>query len=275
MLEYPECAVISRQITEALAGRTIVAVEVEQSPHKFAFFLGDKAEYPRLLAGARVKSGLARGGHVAVETDKGALAFSDGAYPRYAAPGEKPPAKRQFLLAFDDGAHVSVSIQMYGFIGFTAPDGDAGAYFRAAAEKPDPLGEDFTYEYFKGLYPDNGKKLPLKALLATEQRVPGLGNGVLQDILWNAGMDPRRDARSLTDAELRALYGSVRATLREMRELGGRSTERDFFGRPGGYPCRLCKDTLGSPCPRCGAPIEKAAYMGGAVYFCAGCQGRG
>jgi hypothetical protein len=32
------------------------------------------------------------------------------------------------------------------------------------------------------------KKLSLKALLATEQRIPGLGNGVLQDILFKARM---------------------------------------------------------------------------------------
>ncbi|HWQ58766.1 MAG TPA: DNA-formamidopyrimidine glycosylase family protein [Clostridia bacterium] len=274
MLEYPECAVIARQIEQTLTGRTISAVEVEQTPHKFAFFTRDKHRYPELLAGAKVLSASHSGGHAAIETDRGILSFSDGAYPRYAAPGAKLPAKRQFLVGFDDGAHVSVNIQMYGFIGFAAQGEERDKYFQIAAEKPDPLGEDFTYDYFKSLCPEDGKKLSLKALLATEQRIPGLGNGVLQDILWNAEMDPRRDAKTLSGEEFRTLYGSVRSTLKDMRDLGGRSTERDFFGNPGGYPSRLCKDTLGSPCPRCGTAIEKAAYMGGAVYFCAGCQTR-
>lgn|GEM_PF-2077218 len=30
-----------------------------------------------------------------------------------------------------------------------------------------------------------------KAFLATEQRIPGLGNGVLQDILWTARIHPK------------------------------------------------------------------------------------
>lgn len=29
---------------------------------------------------------------------------------------------------------------------------------------------------------------------------------------------------------------------------------------------------VGQPCPRCRAPIEKASYLGGAIYFCPTCQ---
>lgn len=29
---------------------------------------------------------------------------------------------------------------------------------------------------------------------------------------------------------------------------------------------------VGLPCPRCRAPIEKASYLGGAIYFCPTCQ---
>ena len=57
---------------------------------------------------------------------------------------------------------------------------------------------EYTFEYFWSLYPGNHKKLTAKAFLATEQRIPGLGNGVLQDILWDAGIDPRFDMRSLS-----------------------------------------------------------------------------
>lgn len=35
----------------------------------------------------------------------------------------------------------------------------------------------------------------------------------------------------------------------------------------------LDSKTVGRPCPRCGTPIEKAAYLGGAVYYCPQCQG--
>lgn len=272
MLELPESFSIAGQVGEFLKGKVIAAVEIEQSPHKFAFFTDDKDKYADMLAGETIRGGASHGGYAEIVTDQYVVNFSDGAYPRYFAPGEKPPAKRQFMLEFADGSRLAVCIQMYGFIGVARIGAPENQYRRAAVEKPDPLGDGFTYDYFKSLYEPGGKKLSAKAFLATEQRIPGLGNGVLQDILFNAKIDPRRAVNTLSEEDWRALYASVRSTLKEMRDLGGRSTERDLFGKPGGYPCRLCKDTLGSPCPRCGTPIEKAAYLGGAVYFCAECQ---
>ncbi len=274
MLEFPESRVISAQMRNTLAGRKIVSVEVEQTPHRFAFFSDCKERYDALLRGQTVRGACGHGGIVELDTDELMLFFSDGAYPRYCAPGTPEPRKRQLLVRFDDGSALSVSVQMYGYIGLSAPALCEHAYYRSSADKPDALSAAFSLPYFLGLMPDGGAKLSVKGFLATEQRIPGLGNGVLQDILWNARLDPRRDVRTLSKDELAALYHWVRDTLSAMCAAGGRATECDFFGKPGGYAQRLCKDTLGTPCPRCGTPIEKAAYMGGAVYFCPLCQRR-
>ena len=40
----------------------------------------------------------------------------------------------------------------------------------------------------------------------------------------------------------------------------------------GGYRTMLSKNTLPFGCPKCGGPIAKEAYMGGAVYVCPACQ---
>ena len=48
------------------------------------------------------------------------------------------------------------------------------------------------------------------------------GNGVLQDILWNAGIDPRFDMREAEEEDFRSLYDSVTGTLRQMCDGGGR-----------------------------------------------------
>jgi len=57
-----------------------------------------------------------------------------------------------------------------------------------------------------------------------------------------------------------------------MTSLCGRDTEKDLFGHSGGYKTILSRNTVGKPCSVCGAEIQKAAYMGGAVYWCPGCQ---
>ena len=59
-------------------------------------------------------------------------------------------------------------------------------------------------------------------LLATEQRMPGLGNGVLQDILYRARTNPRSKVETLTAQQRKGLFDSVKRTLREMADKGGR-----------------------------------------------------
>ena len=111
-----------------------------------------------------------------------------------------------------------------------------------------------------------------KAFLATEQRIPGLGNGVLQDILHKARIHPKRKVETLTDGEREPLFHSVKSTLKEMTAQGGRDTTRDLFSKPGGYRTRLSQITVDKPCPVCGGMIVKQPYMGGSIYFCDGCQ---
>lgn len=141
-----------------------------------------------------------------------------------------------------------------------------------ARQRPSPLEPAFDRPYFDSLFDAETPKLSAKSFLATEQRVPGLGNGVLQDILWTARIHPRRKMSGLAPDELQAMFTSVKTVLRAMTACGGRDTERDLFGNPGGYITVLSKNTVGKPCPACGGLIEKEAYMGGSIYFCARCQ---
>jgi len=53
---------------------------------------------------------------------------------------------------------------------------------------------------------------------------------------------------------------------------GGRDTEKDLFGKPGGYRTKASKLTVGTPCDECGCLISKEAYMGGSIYYCSQCQ---
>jgi formamidopyrimidine-DNA glycosylase len=137
-----------------------------------------------------------------------------------------------------------------------------------AKEKPSLLTNDFDDAYFSSLFLPELEKLFLKAFLATEQRIPGLGNGVLQDILYNAKLHPKRKIASLQKNEREELYLSIKNTLKQMTEQGGRDTERDLFGEPGGYATRVSKNTVGKPCPHCNSLVVKEAYMGGSIYYC-------
>ena len=99
-------------------------------------------------------------------------------------------------------------------------------YYNIGREKPSPFSEAFDMVYFKGLFEGIKKSLSVKALLATEERIPGLGNGVLQDILFNARIHPKRKAESLSDTERDTLYHATVYTLKEMRDGSGRDTKK-------------------------------------------------
>ena len=58
------------------------------------------------------------------------------------------------------------------------------------------------------------------------------------------------------------MYEAVKHVLAEMTAQGGRDTERDLFGRPGGYKTVLSKNTVDTPCPACGTIIRKRALSG-------------
>jgi formamidopyrimidine-DNA glycosylase len=203
------------------------------------------------------------------------MVLSISAPIRYYSQGEKRPQKHQLLLEFEDGSAISSSAQMWGGF-FCFPTGEKGGFpdYDLAKVKPSPLTDAFDRTYFDILFDENTPKLSAKAFLATEQRIPGLGNGVLQDILWSVHIHPKCKMVSLCPEEISQLYHAVKFVLCKMTDQSGRDTEFDLFGHPGGYKTILSKFTVGTPCPLCGTLIKKEPYLGGSIYYCEGCQKR-
>lgn len=272
MLELPEARVLAAQIAQTASGKKIASALANHSPHRFAWFHGEPADYDRQLRGRTVTTAVAHGGMVEVTVEEMCLLLGDGVALRWLKPGAKRPDKHQLLVEFTDGSALVASVQMYGGIWAFRAGEFANPYYLTARAKPSPLDPEFDQGHFSGLQNDSTRRKSAKAFLATEQRIPGLGNGVLQDILWNARIHPRRPLDSLNDREMGDLFASVKSTLRAMTEQGGRDTEKDLFGQPGGYPTRLSKNTVNYPCPSCGGSIQKEAYLGGSVYYCTNCQ---
>lgn len=271
MLELPEAVVIADQVNSALQGKRIVHAVANQSPHAFAWYSGNPENYNDLLTGKVIGQAAAYAG--TIEIAAGDMVLSISAALRYYPQGRKLPPRHQLLLEFDDGSSLVGTIQMWGGL-FCYPAGQGGGFpdCEKAKARPSPLTDGFDRAFFAGLRDQDTGKLSAKAFLATEQRIPGLGNGVLQDILWTARVHPKRKMATLSDAEFDGMYSAVKSVLAEMVRQGGRDTERDLFGRPGGYHTVLSKNTLGQPCPECGTIIRKEPYLGGAIYYCATCQ---
>ena len=273
MIEIPEAKVLSMQLNETVAGKRIKNVTALQSPHKFAWFNRDPQDYNNLLAGKVVTKAEAVAGYVEITVEDVVLLFGDGVNLRYHGNEEKRPQKHQLLVEFDDFTAISASVQMYGGLWCFNIGGFDNSYYLHAKESISPISEEFTREYFNAILSATGaEKSSAKALLAAEQRIPGLGNGTLQDILFNAKIHPKKKLSSFTEDDKELIYNSIKSTLKEMTQQGGRDTEKDLFGNPGGYITKLSKNTANKPCKICGTPIIKEAYMGGSIYYCPQCQ---
>jgi len=270
MIELPEAHVLADQINETLKGKVIQTAVANASPHAFAQYTGDPAGYQARLGGKQIANAKPHAGSVEILAGDMLMVISTPI--KYHAPGEKPPAKHQLLLEFADASHMSCTVAMWGAMYcFSLAKGEVPEEY-SKDRAPDPLTAAFDEAYFGALWSTAKSNLSAKAFLATEQRIPGLGNGVLQDILFNAGIHPKRKLQSIGQAERRKLYDSVKATLADMRARGGRDTERDLFGAKGGYKTILSANTAKEPCPACGGPLIREAYLGGNIYYCPKCQ---
>ena len=272
MLEIPESKVISLQIEETLAGKRIVKVKNATSIHKFAWYHGDPKEYDKLLSGKQIVSSRGHGMFVDICCEDNTFIIAgDGTNIRYYPSPEKCPEKFQLQIIFDDNSCIAFTVAMYGGI-WACKYEFQNSYYQGSLRSISPLNNAFSESVFENIFQGVTKDISMKALLATEQRIPGLGNGVLQDILFNAGIYPKRKKSTLSDFEKGELFHSLKVTLKNMVEKGGRDTEKDLFGQNGRYKTILSKNTVNQPCPNCGGSIVKEAYLGGAIYYCPVCQ---
>jgi len=273
MIEIPESQVLAEQLNQVLEGRTVIEVVPWQSPHKLAFIFKDPATYSKLFKGKTFKKAHGFGSWVELMFEDNFLTVSEGTTLFYTKKEEALPQKHQMLLKFDDGTFLCAAVKMYGAIVGARTGEYDNKYYLVAREKPAVFSLEFTSGYFSSLIEDEKvQKSSLKAFLATEQRIPGLGNGVLQDILFNSRLHPKQKVTNTTKKQREFLYQILISNLKEMTDQGGRDTEKDLFGNSGGYKTWMSKNTVNQPCQICKSNIEKANYMGGSIYFCPTCQ---
>ena len=275
MIELPEAYTTARQINDTLRGRVIEQGIRGNSPHKFAFYNREPEEYESILRGQAIGQAFQLANMIMVPVGPDyVLGLGCGGERILFHENESTlPKKHQLLLRFTDGTYLSVSVQGWG-AALLLQESEVETHPFCGGRGPSPLSDEFTLDYFKGLFGALKENDPASAkfFVITKPGVSGIGNGVLQDILFHAGIHPRRRVISLSDDEKRALYEAIRHTVREMTDLGGRDSERDLYNRPGGYQRILHSGVVGFPCIKCGTPIQKISFLGGASYFCPNCQ---
>ena len=275
MFELPEVTVLARQLNSQVVGRTVTRLVRGNSPHKFVFHNLPAPEYEALAAGKVIGPVTARAKWLFIPLEPGLVQLCGefgGRLLLHPEAGPRPE-RHHLLLELDDGRAISAVTQMWGMFALMRP-AEIASHKYAGNIGVTPVDEAFTWDYFERLVmelPDATKR-SVKGLLTQEGIIPGIGNSYCQDILFRAGIHPRRPVATLSLSEARALFDSVVGVVTEAIAAGGRNDEYDLYGNRGGYVRRMSSATAGQPCQVCGTPILKMQYLGGACYVCPSCQ---
>jgi len=151
--------------------------------------------------------------------------------------------------------------------------GDPHRHPLLAQLAPEPFARAFDAAYLWRI--TRGRRVAVKQLLMNSRLVVGVGNIYASEALFRARIRPRRQARSLSRAEVSRLVRAVRAVLRQAIRAGG-TTLRDYLkadGSPGYFRQRLyVYERAGKPCRRCGAAVRAITQGQRSTYYCPVCQ---
>ena len=244
-----------RQASEAVLGRLITAVSLPDPDYvRGGLGQGDLAAG---LVGYTVRAARRRGKLLLLETDAATVGIRFGMTGRlivddYAVIQELEhaskadnPAWDRFVLTFDDGGGLSVRDQRrLGNVELN-PNEDAlkiDMFALDAAALTQILGASTR---------------PLKARLMDQSQVAGLGNLLTDEVLWRAGVDPRRPANGVDASERRRLLYHLRRVLPQLLARGG--------SHMGDLQDQRHRDGI---CPKDGTPLRRHTVGGRTTYAC-------
>lgn len=119
------------------------------------------------------------------------------------------------------------------------------------------------------------RKIPIKSALLDQSVIAGIGNIYADEILFQAGLDPRSVSSHLDLEDCTRIMNAARDIIQASIQEGG-TTIRSFsygHGQSGNFQNELqvhARDD--SPCPKCSGPIEKIKVGQRSTYLCPNCQ---
>jgi formamidopyrimidine-DNA glycosylase len=120
-----------------------------------------------------------------------------------------------------------------------------------------------------------GKRATIKSLLMDQRFIAGIGNLYAAESLFKAGICPSTPAENMNESEKRALFHTIRATLKEAIAHHGSSVDQfvRLSGERGTYiEHHAVYGRQGKPCPACGTAIVRVTQGGRGTYYCPSCQ---
>jgi len=268
MPELPEVEVVVLNLREWLVGRAIRKLVVRD---RSLLQVSSPATWSRRVKGRRCSAVERRAKYILIrledcQTIIAHLAMT-GKIVKLA--DDEKPERSRLLFVQDNGSRLSFKdLRRFGKA-WLLRDSEVATMPELSQLGPDPLLDGLTGRYLSDVFARTRR--PMKLVLMDQRVIGGLGNILASEILFEAGVSPRKRADRLTKTQidqLRRLIPKVcRRVIRKQR-----SPEVHYLGESGSVNHFRVYRREGEPCPKCGARIKRTTQAQRSTYFCQACQ---
>lgn len=286
MPELPEVEVVRAGLAPAVTGATITGVSVldERALTRHA---AGAADFVGRLEGRTVHAAARRGKFLwlPLDGDEAALIAHLGMSGQMLlrAPDAPPERHERVRLHVEHPTHGELAVvfadqRTFGSLAVDALIADGPSIIpsqvRHIARDPlDPFFDDLDF-----VAAVRRRRSAIKRVMLDQTIVSGIGNIYADEALWAARIHPETSADRLSPQAVRRLLGEVRSVLAKALAEGGTSFDAQYVnvnGQAGYFAHSLnAYGRGGQPCPRCGGPIRREAFMNRSSHYCPRCQRR-
>ena len=270
MPESPFLEILAENLAASVSGRRIESIDIRQPA-----LLMTASPPPESFEGEFLSLPVRRGKYVILETEsRRAIVLHLMRLGRLQivpppASARKPAKNVSARIRFDDDSELRLvehGTEKRARL-WLAEDVDDVAELRAVG--PDPARGEMDEAAFVAALRAESRQV--KGFLTDQRAISGIGNGISDEILYEARLSPLQLTRKVGDEEAARLY---RATL----DVLERQTSALRASAAGAVPQRepsehyAVHDHAGEKCGRCGHTIARISYADRETYYCPGCQ---
>lgn len=233
-------------------------------------------DWPALLQGRTIKGVRSHGKNLFIDLSDGYIIYSHmmmwGSWHLYEPSEEwaKPPKLARLVLETPQ----KVAVLFNARVGEVITPGQLKNH-KTAKLGPDLLDQDFDkQEVWRRMQLGENSQRELGEIILDQSVLRGIGNILKSEILFRAGLHPKKLVGSLTQTEFNELIKYSQELLQSSYEKGMRNTFIPEFMGPQITSFGFVYRRQNRPCHLCHTPIEmvRQGEMERSSYFCPQCQ---
>ena len=275
MPELPFLEILAENLAARVSGRRIDSILIRQpallqtaSPSPESF-IGEFLSLPTRVGKFLVLETESRRALVIHFMRAGRVEVSSGERGRATA---KYPKHLSARIGFDDGTVLSLvehGTEKRAKLWLAEDAADVPELSRLGV---DPSKGELSLERFTAALETGSRRL--KTFLTDQRALAGIGNGLSDEILYEARLSPMKLTGSLTAEETRALHAAVHDVVAEQTQKLRQSAAGELPQREPREHYRV-HDHAGARCPRCSTTIARVSFADHEIFYCPGCQTSG